>query len=117
MAQSGQSYGISIERLSSVAPEWSNSSSRVGHLVFALGQRSTIEALSNTLSLECDLRPIINFKIFLGGHAPRPLSMSCLWQLSFLRQLASNTVGSKYLCKNASAKVFLIYPPLPKSAP
>ena len=86
--------------ISSVVPKWSNSFSRVGHLVFPFGQWSTIEALSNTLSLECNLRQTINFKIFLGGDMPPdPLSMSYLWQLSFLRQLASNTVGSKYPCK------------------
>ena len=29
----------------------------------------------------------LNFKIFLGGHAPRPPCMSFLWQLSCLWQL------------------------------
>ena len=125
--------------ISSVVPKWSNSFSRVGHLVFLFGQWSTIEALSNTLALECNLRRTINFKIFLEGHAPRPLSMSYLWQLSFLRQLASNTVGSKYPCKiyncnctivvqwynytklythkNASAKLFWYIHPCPSQPP
>ena len=101
--------------ISSVVPKWSNSFSRVGHLVFPFGQWSTIEALSNTLSLECNLRQTINFKIFLGGDIPPdPLSMSYLWQLSFLRQLASNTVSSKYIyAKMQVLKLFWYIHPCP----
>ena len=40
----GQSYSISIEGLNHVVPKWSNRSSKVGHLVFSLGQWSPIVA-------------------------------------------------------------------------
>ena len=39
-----QSYSISIEGLDHVAPKWSNRSSKVGHLVFLLGQWCAIVA-------------------------------------------------------------------------
>ena len=39
-----QSYSISIEALNHVVPKWSNRSSKVGHLVFSLGQWCTIMA-------------------------------------------------------------------------
>ena len=39
-----QSYSISNEKLNHVVSKWNNSSSRVGHLVFALGQWSAIGA-------------------------------------------------------------------------
>ena len=37
-----QSYSISIDGLNHVAQKWSNSSSKVGHLVFPLGQQYAI---------------------------------------------------------------------------
>ena len=40
----GQSYSISIEGLNHVAPKWSNRSSKVGYLVFPLGQWCVIVA-------------------------------------------------------------------------
>ena len=40
----GQSYSISIKGLNHVAPKWSNRSSKVGHLVFSLGQWCAIAA-------------------------------------------------------------------------
>ena len=40
----GQSYSISIEGLKHVAPKWSNRSSKLGQLVFSLGQWSAIVA-------------------------------------------------------------------------
>ena len=39
-----QSYSISIEGLNHVVPKWSNRSSKVGHLVFSLGQWCAIVA-------------------------------------------------------------------------
>ena len=40
----GQSYSIAIEGLNHVMPKWSNGSSKVGHLVFSLGQWCAIVA-------------------------------------------------------------------------
>ena len=39
-----QSYIIAIEGLNHVVPKWSNRSSKVGHLVFSLGQWCAIVA-------------------------------------------------------------------------
>ena len=51
---------ISVERLNSVVPKWSNSSSRVGHLVFALGQWSAIGLLVNACAFSVVVEYITN---------------------------------------------------------